>query len=248
MSIALPAVLMLAGFLFSLGPRRRLGVLLAVLACVTFYVFGTGAWPAFILRGLQQSPHVDSPQWKEKNAIVLLGAGTIKWPSNDAVSTPSWAYSRIFEAARLYLNCKNSSPEVACTIIASGGDPSGNGVSEAEDMAQDLKAIGIAADDIKSETESRNTFQNAKNTAKLLSAGAFDQIYLVTSGFHMRRALLFYSYFDVPAHAAPADHLLAMNSWLPVSFNFIFTDLALHEYGGIAQFYFYNFMGWNSKP
>jgi hypothetical protein len=34
---------------------------------------------------------------------------------------------------------------------------------------------------------------------------------------------------------------------LPSSYNLVLTDLILHEYWGIAQFYFYNLMGWN-KP
>jgi uncharacterized SAM-binding protein YcdF (DUF218 family) len=116
-------------------------------------------------------------------------------------------------------------------------------------MAKSLKELGIPQSDLILETKSHNTFQNARFSSPLIrAADGFDQVYLVTSGFHMRRAQLDFAYFNVETRAAPSDHLRAIVSLIPLSYNFTVLDVALHEFGGILQFYFYNFMKWNPPP
>ncbi len=69
---------------------------------------------------------------------------------------------------------------------------------------------------------------------------------LVSSGIHLRRGLIYFAHFGVGATPVRADYLRAVWSWLPLSYNFVLADLALHEYTGIARYHVYNAMGWNA--
>ncbi|WP_241738963.1 YdcF family protein [Pontibacter beigongshangensis] len=69
------------------------------------------------------------------------------------------------------------------TILGTGG------VTEAEQLRQVLLLAGVPAHNILLETQSRNTRENAANTAELLQKHPeLDTLLLVTSAFHMRRS------------------------------------------------------------
>ena len=114
-------------------------------------------------------------------------------------------------------------------------------------MARELSEIGVPLDDISTEDLSKNTYQNAKFLAAVIKPAAYDQIYLVTSGFHMQRSLILFSHFGIRANPAPSDRLGVRGRKLTsISQNFLYADLCLHEFGGIVQFYLYNWYGGNS--
>jgi uncharacterized SAM-binding protein YcdF (DUF218 family) len=72
-------------------------------------------------------------------------------------------------------------------------------------------------------------------------------VVLVTSGFHLRRSVLYFSHFGVQAQAVRADYVGAQLSPLPQAFNFLALDLALHEYAGLWRYRIYNLFGWNAE-
>lgn len=246
MSLAVVTVFLLIALLAALLRKRSIVLLGIGFSLILLFAIGTGLLPRLALRDLQTMPPLLDPQWKNQNAIVVLGYGTVHWPQTDYVSTPTLAYSRTMEAARLFFNCKKKTEH--CLLLASGGDPSGTGTAEATAMARDLKALGVPEASILLETNSNSTFQNAQLSSPLLHAGQFDQVMLVTSGLHMRRSLLYFSHFLINAVAAPADHWRARHTLLPVAHNFSLMDMAAHEYVGLIRYQIYNMMGWNVKP
>lgn len=196
-------------------------------------VIGSGLLPDFLLHGLQSHTLLANPGWMTNNKIVLLGGGAIRRPEGHA-NTQSFAYPRIFETARLYTHCKKKS--VQCTILISGGDVAGLNISEASIMQAELVAIGIPAADTEVETKSRNTFENALYTSRLLLKEKPDFTVLVTSGIHMGRALMMFAHHGINALPAPADHLAVSGNWKHLYTNFFMTDVALHEYFGQLKF------------
>ncbi|HSW93930.1 MAG TPA: hypothetical protein VLJ15_06230, partial [Gammaproteobacteria bacterium] len=76
-----------------------------------FIMTGTGIILSCCLQDLESFSMQKNPVWKKRNAIVLLGAGTVK--SNDTLSPrPTLlAYSRIYETARLYFLCKKTNAQ-----------------------------------------------------------------------------------------------------------------------------------------
>ncbi|MFI4919095.1 MAG: YdcF family protein [Legionellales bacterium] len=224
--------------------QTKAGLTTLLLAITCFMLIGTGLIPAIILGPLQR-PFIELPEplWKKKNAIVLLGAGSIKLPITHQFSPTILAYSRIHEAAHLYFACTNSHHD--CSIIISGGDPRHIGESEAQTYRNALLQLNINATDLVLESHSKNTYKNAVFTSNYLKKNQFDQVVLVTSGFHLQRSLLYFSKFGIAAQPALADYLTPQYSFIPLGYNFAMTDLAVHEYLGIVQLYVYNFLGWN---
>jgi uncharacterized SAM-binding protein YcdF (DUF218 family) len=78
--------------------------------------------------------------------------------------------------------------------------------TEADKVVSALINLGIPANDIISESISRNTHENAKNTSEWLKKHDPDATYiLVTSAFHMRRAIGCFKKCSINAIPFPAD-------------------------------------------
>lgn len=78
-----------------------------------------------------------------------------------------------------------------------------------------------------------NTWQNARFSALRRESVCADRVRLVSSAFHLRRSMLYFSHFGVRASPVRAHYVTGVLSWLPLSYHFTMTDLALHEYAGI---------------
>ena len=99
-----------------------------------------------------------------------------------------------------------------------------------------LGELGVPEADLVLECDSVNTWQNARCVAGLLPAWAPDRVVLVSSGLHVRRAMLYLRHFGIDAVPRRADVALARRAWLPLAFNFLMADLAVHECLGIARY------------
>src|SRR5437867_9709697 len=108
-----------------------------------------------------------------------------------------------------------------CTVIVSGGDPHGLGVSEANVYGAVLVKIGVDPADLVIEGRSLNTWQNAQFCAAWLNGHPQDQVVLVTSGFHLRRSILYFAHFGIHALPARADYVDAPMHLLPQAYNFL---------------------------
>lgn len=245
MSMLLLLFFIIMSLLFLRFHYRKTSLCFLTLTFLTLLLITTGILPNFLLHYLER-PYEKSSEftWKKDNAIVLLGNGTIKLYENQFQPT-ALSYARIYETARLYFLCKHSHNE--CLIIISGGDTVKSGSSEALVYRQALLNLDIPNTDIAVEPNSINTFTNAKFTSILLKNRPFDQTILVTSAFHMRRALLYFSYFNIHAKPAAADFVTTSTFHFPRSSDLFMTDLALHENIGILRFYVYNFFNLNKK-
>lgn len=240
-------ILILLAILFSIFQWQKTSYSILLILFVSYFLVGSGFVPSLLLTKLQASFNT-SPilHWKDKNVIVLLGNGTIKLPAPANTVKPTvLAYSRIVQTAQLYFDCIKSGN--TCLIIISGGDASHTGVSEAVAYSNVLKNLRVKAEDIQLEAKSLNTFENAKFTCGLLKYIPYDKVILVTSGYHLKRALLYFSYFGIKPEPVSSDYLPSFVAVIPRSYNFVLTDIALHEYLGIIRFYVYNFFGWNKK-
>lgn len=208
-----------------------------------FLLVGQGWLPFFLLRSLQTESRIKTPEWKKRNIIVVLGAGVTQWSPEPLWTPPSQAVSRVFEVARLYRLCAETKNE--CIILASGGDPGQKGRTEAEVLKQELVAVGVSGRSIITESQSNNTFENAQLSSAILRHQNFEQTVLVTSGFHLQRARLYFSHFGVEVVAAPSDRWTTSISWLPKAQNFVFSDLAFNEYVGILRYGLYQLLSLN---
>lgn len=238
-------LLLLLTLLFGVFCYKKLNLLIGLITLLTFLLIGNGFIPFYLLKSLQIYKEPQVIKWKENNTIVVLGAGTSKLAGSDETKPSLMSFSRITTAAALYHHCKINSSH--CHILISGGDPQHNGKTEATTYRDTLINLGINGADIQLEPDSKKTFQNAKFSSALLGQQPDRQVLLVSSGLTLRRALLYFSYFNMHPIPVPSDFITIPFTKFPLAYNLAINDFAVHEIIGIAQFYIYNFFGWNEK-
>jgi uncharacterized SAM-binding protein YcdF (DUF218 family) len=244
MTLNVLLVLILLAIVLALLRWRRSSRALLAVAVILLLAVGCGPVPNWLLRQLQSDYAGDAPLvWGQRNAIVLLGAGTVRVAGTGHIEASLFAYGRINKAAALYRECRQAGHD--CRIEVSGGDAVGLGQSEAAIYAGNLQRLGVDPADLLLEPRSMNTWQNAQFSGPLLTAWGADRVLLVSSGYHLRRGMLYFTHFGIHATPVRADYVNGIRSWEPLSYNFTMADLALHEYMGIARYHWYNAMGWN---
>ena len=238
-------LLIIVGYALGRYGRRRWRCCLYALALLALVAAGNGLLPALLLKYLQTPYEARTPiTWQTRNAIVLLGAGTVRLSA--AVEPTLFAQGRIAETARLYRACRQTGND--CKILLSGGDPLHNDLSEAEATVAPLRQLGVEQTDLILETRSLSTWQNAQFSQPLLNAYGPQQTVLVSSALHLQRAQLYFAHFGIHAVPVRGDYMEARPSWLPSAWNMALTDIALHEYIGMLTFHAYNVLGWNAAP
>src|SRR5260363_435076 len=92
-----------------------------------FWSVGSGLPAQWLLTDLQAAYANDAPpEWGKRNAIVMLGAGTVQIPDAHQVEAGTLAYARILKTFALYQACRKSGQR--CTVIVSGGDAQHHGL------------------------------------------------------------------------------------------------------------------------
>lgn len=237
---------LLTAVLFRLRWRRTARV---VASCwvIVFWLLGNGVLAGWIV-AMTQAGQRDPVRlaWAPDSVIIVLGMGMQKLPHEGGIEPQSLAYSRILRAVQLYESCKASTR--GCRVLISGGDPAGLGNTEAQLYGSLLREAGVPASALLEESASRNTWENAKFTSRLLSEVPHGPLVLVTSGLHMRRSLLYFAHFGLHPTPARSDYTAPFSSWLPNSYNLLISDLACVEWLGIARYHWYNFLGRNDAP
>lgn len=225
------------------GRHRVIAVL-----CVLFIVLlSSGPVARWVVNSLQAgSVSIGGESFGRRATIILLGGGLEPTASGNLAEPSMWGQGRILRTAALYRQCKSQAE--GCTIIVSGGDPQGLGVTEAARYASSLQSLGVPAEDIRREDRSRNTWQNAQNTAPLLRASQSGELFLVTSAIHVPRALLYFSHFGIAPTPVCSDRISVPLGLIPSAINLAYIDVAMGELIGMGRYHLYNFLGWNPHP
>jgi uncharacterized SAM-binding protein YcdF (DUF218 family) len=78
---------------------------------------------------------------------------------------------------------------VAPRVVLSGGRTRGAPRSESEAMGELARGLGLPDDALLLESESQTTYENAHRVAELLGARGWRRVVVVTTPFHLRRAV-----------------------------------------------------------
>ena len=151
-----------------------------------FYLMCTG-FVAEKLMGILEKKYSPPEIVEETGAdlIVLLGGGVIT-----DVQDVDGAGTLCASPANRLLTAVRLQKLLNIPILLSGGQ--GNGNTEAESIVSGriLKSLGVPEEKILLESKSLNTTQNAVYSAEIMREKNFHRPLLVTSAFHMRRAVL----------------------------------------------------------
>ena len=180
--------------------RQKTLALLIFSVTFAFYLISTNLVAGFLIGSLEET--YSPPEKFEGDVIVVLGGGAFAdVPDIDGegalCAAPS---SRLLTALRLYK--KTGAP-----ILLSGGQVYEDSGAEAKIAKRTLISLGVPEKDIIVEDKSVNTTQNARFSAKIMREKNFKQPILVTSAFHMRRAMLNFKNMGYECVPAPCDYM-----------------------------------------
>jgi uncharacterized SAM-binding protein YcdF (DUF218 family) len=234
--------LWLASLLFAWRGRRGAGLALGTLGFAGLWLASSPLLAAILVGSLESSyPAMAAVETPAADAIVILG-GAVSGAQPPARPTIALTASsgRVLHAAALYRAGK-----AKWIVIAAGNRPNNPHVQpEAEAIADLLRQLGVPAPAIRTEGKSQTTRENAANIRPILEALGARRILLVTSAFHMPRAIRTFS----PVYSPPSFHLIAAsadvrvlpgdhagaNLWLPSLGALADVTTALKEFAGMA--------------
>lgn len=210
---------------------RRAGLITLALAVGWLYLCST----ALVADGLMASLERNYPPralsaTPEADAIVLLGGATRGDTHMGTLGDMNQQADRLVHAVALY-----KAGRAPLVLLSGGGQPGER--PEAELMRDILLVMGIPDGALLLERVSRNTHDNAVNSARLLEARGMRTILLVTSAFHMRRAEALFAAQGLQVIPAPTDYQrLVMEPvlprWLPTVDDLARSTHALREHAG----------------
>ena len=219
---------------------RRLGRRLVVTCVAALLVCGLLPIGPLLLVPLETR----FPPWTGKNGeptgIIVLG-GPIDPILSAAYGTPVLGGSadRIVVAAQLALQYPKA------RIVLAGGNPNlieNATLTESDYAALEFERLGIAHDRLQLDRTSRNTEENARFSKAIAAPKSTDRWLLVTSAFHMPRAIGIFRKIGFVVEPCPVDW--KTRGWrdliaVPGSFTrgLSLTDVAVHEWIGLAVYY-----------
>ncbi len=178
-------LLLAAAFLRKIRPRLA-GVFFSI-AVICLYVLSTGMFADFLMRNLEtRYPPARVESVPEADAIVVLGGYLHSAGGQRRYSEFMEAADRLWMGSRLYHAGK------APIILLTGGNVQilgSYGVPEARAAKDFLREWGVPDDAILVEDKSQNTHENAAFSKPILAARRARKLLLVTSAYHMPRAV-----------------------------------------------------------
>ena len=193
---ALAALLVLIGW-------RRLGGFSALLAALILFLTLFTTLGSVALQPLEARFEKPAANPQALSCMIVLG-GALDNEINTARGGTelNQAADRFVEAIRLARDFP------ASRILISGGDGSISGGYEGEAQASErlFSAFGIAPERLVKENTSRTTYENSLNTATLLKSNGLDNCLLITSAFHMPRAVALFRKAGIAVTPWPVDY------------------------------------------
>lgn len=226
-------LLLLGGLLW----RARIGRVLAVLGFSWIWVAATPAFAGWLLAGLEQ-PYAIAPDVPAgTGAIVILAGGRYGHAPEYGLETiNAFSLERLRYGARLHR-------QTGLPLLVSGGRVNGHEpASEAALIAGVLREeFGVPVRWL--EEASRNTFENALFSARILQDHGVRHVLLVSHALHMPRATWSFARAGIAVTPFPTrrvtgerDEPYAWRDFLPQPRTLWYTARALHEYLGLVWY------------
>lgn len=211
----------------------RLTLIGALLLFLTA-VLPTGQW---LLRPLElryASP--DFSRLSPKAIVVLTGGEALYASAQRGEPEFNHASERILTAVKL----ARQFPSAKLYLV--GGISIPEGTTDTDVLYQAAVSLGIANNRIQIINGTSNTYENAQGAARQLRRARAGTALLVTSAYHMPRAMLCFEAANVTVIPVPVDYRASLVSQKQPSYrlallnNLEQTDLALHEWAGLLLY------------
>lgn len=234
-ALASPLLVATVGLLAALV-LRRLGRVqaarrLTIVACVVAYVGSITPAGDLLLCALeQQYAPLDETSLPDVRYVVVLGSGYSPRPGYSTVSAlDADALARIVEGVRL----ARKLPLARLVVLGGAEEPAEASALGYVDLARQL---GVADESLQAIVAPLDTASEATQIARLIGREPF---VLVTSAYHMPRAMRLFQAAGAQPTPAPTGHRVdqrrgwGWRAWLPSGGALHKTEYALHEYLGL---------------
>jgi uncharacterized SAM-binding protein YcdF (DUF218 family) len=226
-------LVLLALALWQLRRRRWLAGLLTGASALLLWSMSTAPVADRLTLGLERP--FTAPARPAGDVIILLGGGVIEGVRDlDGTGAPTPdMLSRVVGAVRLYKRLPRP-------IIVSGGAVAEYRSSpEAPIDGRFLVDLGVPAHQVILEDKSRDTVENAVHSARICAARGFRHPILVTSAYHLRRAVIAFRKQGLEVQPYPASFVTWPGKrygwvhYMPSAGALAQASTALREYIGI---------------
>ncbi len=226
--------LLLYGLLSAHAKRKKASFLAALMILLTC---SNPLLTNLVMANLEWSP-VSKDEIPLIRTGVVLG-GMVEFKRQSDLLHLNASAERIEEAINMYHE------GIIGRILLSGG--SGSLLNPDERESEVLKSFiltrGVANSDLILDPNSRNTYQNAVESKRLLDSMqvAEEPVLLITSAFHMRRAIRCFDRQGIHSVPFPVDYKSDALDWspawmVPSAESIIFWQIILKEYAGTLAY------------
>lgn len=169
------------------------------------------------------------------DGILVLGGG-----SDGVIFASRGAPIGDYGLARLAAAAEVARLHPETRVVFSGGpDPVSHWDSEARAAGKILASLGVPPQRITLEAASRNTWENFTNSQAIVKPKPSERWLLVTSAFHMPRAMKIAAKVNWPMLPWPSDYMTATGTdfqFRQYHTNLERTDMAIHEGIGVLVY------------
>jgi len=212
--------------------RRSSPLVPLVVALGVLYLFATETVAELLTQALERGATTSYDPNKDYDAVVVLGGIT----GYGASANPFALVQYNDNIERLLVAYEIIRTGHARTVVLSAGPPAPPGRrSEAVLLSEQLLHWGVAPDQLVVEGQSRNTRENAVESAAIVRQHGWRNVLIVTSAFHMPRAHGCFRAVGLDVDTLPVDYRamgITRQSWMPHASSLFQSEHVLHEFFG----------------
>ncbi len=226
-------LLLAASGYWALRRKNRPAAFISYICTALIWVFSLSPMADLLMGGLEKGLTI--PSEFEADVILMLGGGLYeKSPDLSGLGAPGpGTMERMVTAARLH-------HRLGIPIVVSGGKVVPAGASIAHTTKRFLVDLGVSPDAVILEDLSRDTYENALNCKTICERHGFNKPLMVTSGYHVKRALLCFNKVGLTVVPVPCALTTwpgkkhGWQHWLPSAGALHAAAAAGHEWIGLA--------------
>ncbi|WP_024278833.1 YdcF family protein [Xanthobacter sp. 126] len=226
------------GLFLAIASGRRWGLGLLAVSIVGWGVLGFSPVSNYLLNPLEERFPIyrgDEPI----TGVILLGGAEV---AEVGIARGVPAYANAGERAIAFGALARKYPDVRLVFSGGNGKGTSSTLTEARMTMIALPELGIAPERVEFESHSRNTAENALFTKELLKPKPGERWLLVTSAFHMPRAVGCFRKVDFDVIPYPVDFRTAGPNELNETFSrtavgLDMADVSIKEWVGLVAYY-----------
>lgn len=201
---------------------------------ICLFFLSTAFGVRLLLHPLENYAEEISVNALEQHPIVVLGGG-LNYHSTEKAEPSLHSLQRLIKGYQLQRRLE-------CPLIYSGGIAIGQTkISEAAAAENFLRSLGMEPGMYIIEAKAQTTAENAIYLKKMIAEKDINQVYLVTSAYHMLRAAAVFKAQNIDFLAVHSgfiyDHQLSWLDYLPNRGALTANLAALHEWIGLIWYY-----------